>query len=199
MPYTGDGKKQMLEALKTKSGFVSAWEDLTLAQTWTGVAATGILTASSAHGLVDGEIIYLSSVTGPTAGAIATIKRFFYVKKVSTTEIELSLTASFVKELWTTNLSAATVHRLKECPSTRIANVWAENSKDELKQTAAVSITITGACTVNFLGYNEKKLASEETPTTGAPFAFAEVTAEPFGGASSYEVKTSTLDLLAVA
>lgn len=201
MPYTGDGKQAMLEALKTKSGFLSAWQDTTLAQTWTGVAATGILTSNSAHGLETGELIYLSAQTGATVGNITVLERFFYVKKVSATEIELSMTASFVKETWTTNLTTATVHVVKEVASTRVANVWAELTKDELKQTAAATITIAGACTVNWIGYNEKLKLSEETPSTfaGKPFALAKVTAEVFAAAGSYEVKASTLDLLAAS
>jgi len=194
MPYTGDAKNAMLAEMVAKVKDLGCYEDTTLAQTWTSTGA--ILKSNTAHGLTTGMLIYFSALAGPTAGALfasltgtTATERLFFVKEVSTTEIELSETASFAQATWTTNVSSATVHKAAEVSDTRAAVTMKAAAQSLTESEAAATVVIAGACTVNWV-------SSHSALTAGTLYALAKVTAEVFSAAGSFEVKKSTLDLL---
>lgn len=73
--------------------------------TLTGVAATGVFTAT-AHGLVAGQPIIFTSLTGPTAGLSANTIYWVIAAGLAANTFEVSSTFGGSVLLWTTNVSA---------------------------------------------------------------------------------------------
>jgi hypothetical protein len=188
MPYLGEAKNFMLEKLAEKIKAVGALEvTATNVVTWTG--ATKVLKSSGAHGLTTGQLVVLTALGGGTG---LVVERPYYVKEVSSTEIELSQTSSFVAEEWTAAVTSATFVKLAEIAETRAAVTMAAPVKAVSEDATPVTIAASGACSYEYIGFYSAASA-------GTLYAVAKVTKETLAAAGSIEVKRSTLDLLAAA
>lgn len=190
MPYLGEARNFMLEKLAEKVKAVGALEaTATNVVTWAN-SGTKILKSNVAHGLTTGQLVVLTAIGGTQTALVA--ERPYYVKEVSSTEIELSQTSSFVAEEWTGTITSATFVKLAEIAETRAAVTMAAPVKSLSEDATPVTIAATGACSYEYIGFYSAL-------TVGTLYAVAKVTKETLAAAGSIEVKRSALDLLAVA
>lgn len=202
MPYSTAGKNLMLNALKgtdpttpiTYVGLLTAQTPLTGV---TAVASTGIFTKTS-HGLSNGDLVILSSLTGGTGLRTAYP---YYVIGVSGSTFQLSETSGGAAHAFTVDLSAGTVTKLAEVSGgtpayARIAiafNAASEGLLDDSTNGAIVNVPAAGV--VDCIGFfsavtSGTLLAINLSTTLGGT-----LTEETFGGQGTYTVTDAKLDL----
>lgn len=107
--YGGLPANPAIDTTADRTWLALVWVPPTLASL-TGVAATGVITAGSAHGYNVGDPVWFSAVTGATAGI--TTGTIYYVNTVpSTTTFTVSATSGGSTLTWTTDISSGTVQR----------------------------------------------------------------------------------------
>lgn len=107
--YAGLAANPAIDSTANRTWLALVWVPPTLTGA-TGVAATGVVTAGSAHGYVVGDQVWFSAVTGATAGI--TTATSYYVRSVpSTTTFTLSATLGGPLLTWTTDITSGTVQR----------------------------------------------------------------------------------------
>lgn len=186
MPDLGELKNKMLTKAVEESDHLGALEvTATNVVTWTA-SAGGILTSSGAHGLTTGQLVVPTAIGGSQVGLVA--ERPYYVKEVSSTQIELSMTSSFVKEEWTGSISSATFVKLAEISETRAAGTLSAAAKGAAKDVTVRTIAALGACTYEYIGWWHGS-------TAGVLLSIGKCTKEILASASSIEIKENELNL----
>jgi hypothetical protein len=187
----------MLDALKGTAPVVPIThvglydEDAAIAAV-TGVASTDILTKVG-HGLVNGNLVVLRSLTGGT-GLFTEIP--YYVVGVSGNDFQLSRVSGGPAIDFTTNITTTEVVRLVEVSGGAPAyaraaiafNAASDASMDDSTNGAVVDVP--AGFTINYVGFFSALAA-------GTLLAIDSVTAESFGGQGTYTVTDADLDLRA--
>lgn len=196
MPYTISGRNLMLDALRgtnpaapiTHLGLFTDGAGKSV----TGVASTDVLT-SAAHGYSNGDLVFLSALTGGT-GLVS--GRPYFVVASATNTFQLALTVGGTAVDFTTDLTVGTVTRSVELSGgspayARGAIAFAAAAGGLIDDsTNGVTMNVPAATTVNRVG-------CFSASTAGTLQEISPVTAEVFAGQGTYTVTDAKLDLLA--
>lgn len=204
--YTAAAKNQMLSALKgtnpttpiTHAGLMTAGAAITAV---TGTASTDTLT-KTAHGLANGDVVILTSMTGG-AGILAGNAgngdegaEFLFVIGVTANTFQLSRTSGGAALDFTSDITAVTVTKLTEVSGgspayARKAIAYAapaDGLMDDSTNGAVFDVPAGGV--VDYVTYHS-------AITAGTLLAADKVTQETFAGQGTYTLTDSKLDLLA--
>ena len=195
MPYSTAGKNLMLNALKgtnptTPITHVGLYDEATAITAVTGVATTDLLTKVS-HGLTNGDLVVLRSLTGGTG---LRNEYPYYVVGVAGNDFQLSETSGGSAFNFTTDISSVSVVKLVEVSGgspayARVAiafNAPVEGSMDD--STNGAAINCPAAAVVDYVGFFS-------AITTGTLLGIDPVTPETFAGQGIYTVTDCDLDL----
>jgi hypothetical protein len=199
MPYSTEGKNLMLNALRgtnptTPITHVGLYDEAAALTGVTGVAATDLLTKAG-HGLSNGNLVVLRSLTG---GLGLRMEYPYYVVGVSGDDFQLSETSGGSAFNFTTDVDTVSVVKLVEIAGgdpayARVAiafNAASEGSMDD--STNGAVIDCPAAAVVNYIGFFS-------AITAGTLLGIDDVTEETFGGQGTYTVTDADLDLNLVA
>jgi hypothetical protein len=190
MPYTTAGKNLMLNALGAAAGYVGLLTAGTAKTGVTGVAATDLLTKAS-HGLTNGDLAVLTSVTGGT-GLRANYP--YYVVGVNGNDFQLSETSGGAAVNFSTALTDATVVKLTEVTGgnpayARKAIAWSAAALGTMDDsTNGAVVDCPAAAVVDYVGFFS-------AATAGTCYGIDDVTQETFGAQGTYTVTDADLDL----
>lgn len=190
MPYTTAGKNAMLDALGALITYVGLLTAGTAITGVTGTASDDKLTKSS-HGLSNGNLVVLQSLTGGT-GLSEDIP--YYVVGVDGNDFQLSYVSGGSAINFTTDISSVSVVPLTEISGgspayARAAIAWssaADGSMDDSTNGAEMNVPASGV--VDYVGFYSAS-------TGGTLYAIDPVTQETFGGQGTYTVTDADLDL----
>jgi hypothetical protein len=199
MPYTHAARNLMLNALKgtnpttpiTHCSLLTAAAAITGV---TGVAATDLLTKSG-HGLSNGNLVVLASLSGGT-GLVVT--RPYYVVGVSGNDFQLSHTSGGSAVDFTSDITSVSVIKLTEVSGgspayARQAIAFAAASEGTIDDsTNGAVFDVPAAGQVDYVGFHSAS-------TAGTLLGVDDVTSESFAGQGTYTVTDAKLDLLATA
>jgi len=195
MPYSTAGKNLMLNALKgtnptTPITHVGLYDEAVAITAVTGVATTDLLTKVG-HGLSNGDLVVLRSLTG---GLGLRQEYPYYVVGVAGNDFQLSEVSAGSVFNFTTDISSVSVVKLVEIaggspPYARVAiafNASVEGSMDD--STNGATINCPAAAVVDYVGFFS-------AITAGTLLGIDPVTPETFGGQGTYTVTDADLDL----
>lgn len=196
MPFTGEAKNIMLDAIArgTAPASSAAYVGLLSAdagKSVTGVGSTGVFT-SAAHGYSNGDLVVLSAMTGGS-GFVA--GRLYRVIAVTTNTFQLAATVGGTAITGGTDLTAGTVTRLVELTGgsyARVATAFAAAAAGQNDDSTSHSVNVPASTTVSYVGYYS-------AATSGTLHEVSAVTPEVFAGAGTYTVTDAKFDLLATA
>jgi hypothetical protein len=195
MAYTTAGKNLMLDALRGSNPtvpitHVGLFDEDPAITTVTGTASTDLLNKSS-HGLSNGNLVVLRSLTGGTGLANEVP---YYVVGVSGSDFQLSLTSGGSAINFTTDISSVSVIRLVEISGgspayARVAIAFAAAAGGQIDDsTNGAAVNVPSGATVNYVGFFSAS-------TNGTLLCIDDVTAEAFGAQGTYTVTDAKLDL----
>ena len=195
MPYSTAGKNLMLSALKgtnptTPITHVGLYDEAAAITSVTGLASTDIF-SKVAHGLSDGDLVVLRSLTG---GAGLVEEYPYYVIASAADTFQLSQTSGGSASNFTTDVSSVSVVKLVEIAGgspayARVAiafNAPVEGSMDDSTNGAVVDIP--AGAVVDYVGFFSAL-------TAGTMLGIDPVTPETFAGQGTYTVTDADLDL----
>jgi hypothetical protein len=185
----------MLNALKgtnptTPITHVGLFDEAAALTSVTGVAATDILTKTS-HGLSNGDLVVLRSLTGGTG---LRNEYAYYVVGVSGNDFQLSETSGGSAFNFTTDISSVSVVKLVEISGgspayARVAIAFAAAALGLMDDsTNGAAIDVPAAAVVDYVGFFS-------AITTGTLLAIDPVTPETFAAQGVYTVTDAKLDL----
>lgn len=213
MPLAGLGKNVAINAVGTETAasskgakFLALLERTATVEGW-GQASTTVL-EKAAHGLVDNDLIWFTEITGgavdaanPTTTPGIILKRTYYVKKVSTSQIELRYTrGGTTVAKWNTTVTAGKCGKYVEITGGSYARVATAFSTATIGiiTDAARKVKVKGASqNVDALAWFPKSKESEEGSSEPEVVAVLEISRETFSSEGELEVTASTMDLLA--
>jgi hypothetical protein len=194
MPYSTAGKNLMLNALKgtnptTPITHAGLYDEAAAITSVTGVAATNILTKSG-HGLSNGDLVVLRSLTG---GAGLVQEYPYYIVGVSGNDFQLSTTSGGSAFDFTTDISSVSVVKLVEISGgspayARKTITFAAAAEGLLDETSNPVFDVPAAAVVNYVGFFS-------AVTTGTLCGIDSVTQETFGAQGTYTLTDAKLDL----
>lgn len=196
MPYTGEAKNIMLDAIArgtapaSSAGFVGLLGQ-DAGKAITAVGATGVFT-SAAHGYANGDLVVLSGLAG---GSGFTVGRLYRVTNVTTNTFTVAMTTGGATVLGGTDITAGTVARLVELSGgtyARIGTAFAAAVGGINDDSTSHVVNVPAGATVAWVGY-------WSALTVGTLLAASDVTDEAYASAGTYTVTDAKLDLLAVA
>lgn len=195
--YTITGRNLMLNALAgtspgapiTHAGLLTAGTPVTSV---VGEADNDTFTKAS-HGLSNGNLVILSSLSGGT-GLVA--GRPYYVVGVSGNDFQLSHTSGGSAVNFTTDVSGVTITKLTELTGGSPAyarkaiafNAAADGSMDD--STNGAAFDVPAGAVVDYVGFYSASSA-------GTLQAIDDLTQESFAGQGTYTLTDADLDLLA--
>jgi hypothetical protein len=190
MPYTDSGRNVMLDALGavvTHAGLLQAGSG----QSFTGETADDLVDDTS-HGLSNGQIVVLSSLTG---GSGLTAGVPYYVVSATTNSFGLARTAGGSAVDFGSDVTAGTYTVLTEISGgspayARQAVTWASAAGGAMDETASPEFDVPAAAVVDYVGYYTAS-------TSGTLHAIDQVTQESFGAQGTYTLTDTDFDLLA--
>lgn len=190
MAYTTAAKNSMLDHLGTEITYVGLFDEEPAITAVTGTASTNLLNKTS-HGLSNGNLVVLRSLTGGTG---LTTEYPYYVVGVSGSDFSLALTSGGSAIDFTTDISGVSVVRLTEISGgspayARKAIAWAASAAGLMDDsTNGAVIDVPSGATVNYVGFFSAS-------TNGTLYGIDDVTAESFGAQGTYTVTDAKLDL----
>ncbi len=190
MAFSTAGKNSMLDHLGTEITYAGLLTSGTPLTSVTGVAATNVLTKAT-HGLVNGDLVVITSLTGGTG---LRQNYPYYVVGVSGNDFSLSETSGGAAFDFTTDISNATIVELTEITGgspayARIAIAWnaaALGTMDD--STNGAAFDCPAGAVVNWVGYFSAL-------TNGTLYALDDLTQETFTGQGVYTLTDADLDL----
>ena len=194
MGYLGETRNAALKKVGEESTYFGVFK---LAAAVTAIKSkSSTVLEKTAHGYETGNIVYIKAMSEGGSGLVKA-GEFFYVKKVSTSEFELSQTESFVQESWTVEIKGTVEFQLlEETTETRKKVEWkATAEKAKLTSKEKYECAVAEGKVVAVVGYWTE--VSGGTSTVPKNVRLAEKVAEETVGASkAYVVTEATLDLL---
>lgn len=190
MPYTAAGKNSMLDHLGTEITYVGLFDEAAAITSVTGTASTNLLNKTS-HGLTNGDLVVLRSITG---GAGLANELPYYVVGVSGSDFQLSLVSGGSAIDFTTDISSVSVVKLVEISGgspayARKAIAWGAAAAGLMDDsTNGAAIDVPASAVVNYVGFFS-------AVTTGTLYAIDAVTEETFGAQGTYTLTDAKLDL----
>jgi hypothetical protein len=194
MPYSTAGKNLMLNALiatnpTTPITHAGLYDEAAAITSVTGVAATDLLTKAG-HGLVNGDLVVLRSLTG---GAGLVVEYPYYIVGVSGNDFQLSLLSGGSAFDFTTDISSVSVVKLVELSGGSPAY-----ARKSITFSAAVGGSIDSSnqpvfdcaagTVVNYVGLFSAS-------TAGTLLGIDPVTEETFGAQGTYTLTDADCDL----
>ena len=194
MPYSTAGKNEMLNALKgtnptTPITHAALMKALTPLTSVTGVAATDLLTKTS-HGLSNGELVILSSLSG--GAGLRTAYPYFVVGSAGN-DFQLSETSGGSAFNFTTDISSVSVTKLFEVSggNPAYARKTISFGSPSLGSMAASSQPVFDCPAAAVVDY----VAFYSAVTSGTLMGIDDVTQETFGAQGTYTLTSAVLDL----
>lgn len=194
MPYTTLGKNLMLDALKgtnptTPITHVGLFGETVLTSV-TGTASSDLLTKTS-HGLSNGNLVVLRSLTGGTGLAN---EKPYYVVGVNGNDFQLALIPSGSAINFTTDISSVSVVKLTEVSGgspayARVSIAFATAADGVIDDsTNGAVVNVPAGATITYVGFFS-------AITSGTLLGIDDVTSEAFGAQGTYTVTDAKLDL----
>lgn len=194
MPYTAAGRNLMLDAMKgtnptTPITHVGLFDEAAAITTVTGTASTDVF-AKTSHGLSNGDLVVLRSLTGGTG---LYTEQPYYVITANANDFQLSRVSAGSAINFTTDVTDVSVVKLVEISGgtpayARIAIAFAASADGLLDDSTNGAVVDVPACTVNYVGYFSAS-------TAGTLLAISLVTTEVFSAQGTYTVTDAKLDL----
>jgi hypothetical protein len=195
MPYTTLGKNLMLNALKGTNPtvpitHVGLFDESAAITSVTGTATTDLLTKSS-HGLSNGDLVVLRSLTGGTG---LTTEYPYFVVGVNGNDFQLALIPAGSAINFTTDISSVSVVKLVEISGgspayARVSIAFASAADGVIDDsTNGAVVNVPAAAAVNYVGFFS-------AITSGTLLGIDSVTEEAFGAQGTYTVTDAKLDL----
>jgi len=192
--YSTAGKNLMLDALKgtnptTPITYAGLYDEAAAITSVTGVATTDLLTKVG-HGLVNGDLVVLRSLTGGTG----LIEEFpYYIVGVSGNDFQLSQLSGGSAFNFTTDISSVSVVKLVELSGgtptyARKSATFSAAAGGVLASSNAPVFDCPAAAVVNYAGFFS-------AVTVGTLLGIDLVTEETFGAQGTYTLTSSSLDL----
>ena len=195
MPYSTAGKNLMLNALKgttpaTPITHVGLYDEAVAITSVTGVATTDLFTKVS-HGLTNGDLVVLRSLTGGTG---LRQEYPYYVVGVAGNDFQLSEVSAGSAFNFTTDVSSVSVVKLVEIAGgspayARVAIAFAapvEGLMDD--STNGAVINCPAGAVVDYVGFFS-------AVSTGTLLGIDPVTPETFAGQGTYTVSDAKINL----
>jgi len=190
MPFTTAAKNSMLDHLGTEITYAGLLTAGTPQTGVTGVAATNVLTKAT-HGLVNGDLVVITSLTGGTG---LRTNYPYYAVSVSGNDFKLSETSGGAEFDFTSTITDATIVELTEVTGgspayARKAIAWGAAALGLMDDsTNGAAFDCPAGAVVNYTGYFS-------AITSGTCYAIDDVTQETFTGQGTYTNTDSKLDL----
>src|SRR4030042_6275031 len=194
MPYTTAGKNLMLNALigtnpTVPITYAGLYDEAAAITSVTGVATTDLLTKVG-HGLVNGDLVVLRSLTGG-AGLVEEFP--YYVVGVAGNDFQLSQLSGGSAFYFTHDISSVSVVKLVELSGgspayARKSATFSAAAGGVLASSNAPVFDCAAASVVNYAGYFS-------AVTAGTLLGIDPVTEETFGAQGTYTLTSSSLDL----
>jgi hypothetical protein len=190
MPFTYAGKHAMLNALAALATHVGLFQEGAAITAVTGVAATDLLTKAG-HGLANGDLVVLRSLTG---GAGLANEIPYYIVGVSGNDFQLSALSGGAALDFTTAITSVSVVKLTEISGgspayARKSIAWSAAALGVLDDsTNGAVFDVPAAATVNYVG-------TFSALTNGTLYGVDQVTAETFGAQGTYTLTDEKLNL----
>jgi hypothetical protein len=195
MPYMTVGKNLMLDALRgtnptTPITHVGLFDEGAAITTVTGTATTDLLTKAS-HGLTNGDLVVLRSLTG---GAGLAEEKGYFVVGVNGNDFQLALLSGGAAINFTTDISSVSVVKLVEISGgspayARVSIAFASAAAGLIDDsTNGAAVNVPASAVVNYVGFFS-------AVTAGVLLAIDPVTEESFGAQGTYTVTDAKLDL----
>jgi len=194
MPYSTAGKNLMLNALKgtnptTPITHAGLYDEAAAITSVTGVAATDLLTKVG-HGLTNGDLVVLRSLTG---GAGLVTEYPYYIVGVSGNDFQLSTTSGGSAFNFTTDITSVSVVKLVEISGgspayARQTISFAAAAEGLLDDTSNPVFDVPAAAVVNYVGFFS-------AVTAGTMCGIDQVTEETFAAQGTYTLTDAKLDL----
>ncbi len=194
MGYLGEARNAALKKIGEEATFFGVFKMAAATTAWKSTSSS--ILEKTAHGLETGNIIFIKAMTEGGSGLVKT-GEFFYVKKVSTSTIELSQTESFVQETWSVEIKGTVEFQLlEETTTTRVKVEWkATAEKAKLTSKEKYECVVAEGKVVAVVGYWTE--VSGGTATVPKNVRVLEKVAEETVGASkAYVVTEANYDLL---
>jgi hypothetical protein len=194
MPFTTAGKHVMLNALAAVITYAGLFDESAAIASVTGAASTDLLTKSS-HGLSNGDLVVLRSLSGGT-GLYA--ERPYYVVGVSGNDFQLAKTSGGSAINFTSDISSVSVVKLVEISGgspayARKAIAWNSAADDNVDDsTNGAVFDVPASAVVNYVGFFSAS-------TAGTLYGIDQVTEETFGAQGTYTLTDADLSLPAAS
>jgi len=180
----------MLDHLGTEILYVGLFDEAAALTSVTGVATTDLLTKTS-HGLTNGNLVVLRSLTGG-AGLVEEFP--YYVVGVSGNDFQLSQVSGGSAVNFTTDISSVSVVKLVEVSGGSPAyarksiawNAAVDGSMDD--STNGAEFDCPAGAVINYAGFFSAL-------TNGTLYGIDPVTEETFGAQGTYTLTDADLDL----
>lgn len=194
MPYTTAGKNLMLNALvgtnpTTPITHAGLYDENAALTSVTGVAATDLLTKTS-HGLSNGDLVVLRSLTGGTG---LREEYPYYVVGVSGNDFQLSETSGGSAFNFTTDITSVSIVKLVEISGgspayARKSITWNAAAEGSVDDSNVPVFDVPAAAVVDYVGFFS-------AVTAGTLCAIDPVIPETFGAQGTYTLTDADLDL----
>ena len=194
MPYTTAGKHLMLNALTgtnptTPITYAGLFDEAVAITSVTGVATTDLLTKVG-HGLVNGDLVVLRSLTG----GLGLVQEYpYYVVGVSGNDFQLSTLSGGTAFNFTTDISSVSVVKLVEISGgspayARQSITWNAAVDGSIDDSNVPVFDCPAAAVVNYVGLFS-------AVTAGTLLGIDPVTEETFGAQGTYTLTDVDADL----
>lgn len=189
MPYSTAGKNAMLDALGALAAYAALFDEAAAITSVTGAASTDILTKVG-HGLSNGDLVVLRSLTG---GAGLTEEYSYFVVGVNGNDFQLSLTSGGGAVNFTTDVTSVSVVKLVEISGgspayARKSVTYSAAAGGVMAASNQPAFDVPAAATIDYAGFYS-------AVTAGILYGIDAVTPETFAAQGTYTLTSVSLDL----